>query len=177
MLLINDNIRAMRKLTILKSIVDIFWILTLPAIPLIVGLIPFIFISDGFDIPININGNEIIAIDLPSKIVMTFVLLSFIFLFYNVFLFRKMLRYFQKLKIFDVYVINALNKMGVLFILSGFLSGIPTFLYRLFYLKTFKLEIGFSPFLLIVSLGLFLMVLSEVFKIAKRAKEDNELTI
>lgn len=167
----------MRKLTILKTIVDFFWILTLPAIPLLVVLIPFIFISDGFDLPINMNGIEIKAIDLPSKIVMSFLMLSFILIFYNIYVFKKMLGYFQKLKIFDAYVITALNKMGVLFIISAFLSGIPTFLYRLFYLNEFKLTIGFSPFLLILSLGLFLMVLSEVFKIAKKAKEDNELTI
>lgn len=94
----------MRKLAILKTIVDMFWILTLPAIPLILILMPFIFISDGFDLPINMNGIEVKATDLPSKVVMSFVMLSFLLVFYNIYLFKKILRYFQKLKIFDAFV-------------------------------------------------------------------------
>lgn len=167
----------MRKLAILKTIVDMFWILTLPAIPLILILMPFIFISDGFDLPINMNGIEVKAIDLPSKVVMSFVMLSFLLVFYNIYLFKKILRYFQKLKIFDAFVIYTLNKMGLLFIISAFLSGMPTLIYRLLYMNEYKLAIGFSPFLLLLSLGLFLMILSEVFKVAKSAKEDSELTI
>lgn len=167
----------MRKLAILKTIVDIFWILTLPAIPLILILIPFIFISDGFSMPIIINGIEIKAMDLPSKMVISFILSSFTLMIYNIYIFKKMLRYFQTLKIFDSHVIRSLNKMGILFIISAFISGIPTFIYRLFYLEQFKLTIGFSPNFLILCLGLFLMILSEVFKVAKEAKEDSELTI
>lgn len=166
----------MRKLIILKTIVDFFWILTLPAIPLILILIPVIFIHD-FELPINLNGLDVKIIDLPSKVFVVFMLISFLLMLYCVHLFRRMLRYFQKLKIFDEYVINALNKMGLLSTISAFLTGIPTFFYRLLYLSEFKLSIGFSPFLLMLSLGLFLMVLSEIFKIAKRAKEDSELTI
>ncbi len=166
----------MRKLTILKAIIDFFWILTLPAIPLILILIPVIFLYD-FDMPINLNGLDVKIIDIPSKVVVVLMMISLLLMLYCVHLFRKMLRYFQKLKIFDEYVINTLNKMGILVTMSAFFTGIPTFFYRLFYLSEFKLTIGFSPFLLILSLGLFLMVLSEIFKVAKEAKADSELTI
>lgn len=167
----------MRKLIILKTIVDIFWILTVPAILFILFLIPYIWVSDGIDLPINLNGMELQAIDVSSKLVISFILLSFLMLFYNVYLFKRILQYFQKLKIFDDFVSASLNTMGRIFMISAFLAGVPTFLYRLFHLNKFKLVIGFSPFVLLLSLGLFLMILSEIFKIAKDAKRDSELTI
>ncbi len=167
----------MRKLTILKTIVDIIWIFTVPAIILILFLIPYILFSGGFDLPINLNGIEMKVIDWPSKLVISCVMLSFLLMFYNVFLFKKILRYFQKFKIFDDYVSTSLNTMGSIFIIGAFLSGVPTFLYRLFHMNEFKLALGFSPFILLLSLGLFLMILSEIFQVAKEAKVDSELTI
>jgi hypothetical protein len=54
---------------------------------------------------------------------------------------------------------------------------VPSFLYRLLYKSKFEIDLSFSPFILTLALGLFFMVLSEVFKIARTAKEENELTI
>ncbi|WP_414692206.1 DUF2975 domain-containing protein [Olleya sp. UBA1516] len=36
---------------------------------------------------------------------------------------------------------------------------------------------GFSSFLIMLCFGLFFMVLSEVFKVAKYTKQENDLTI
>jgi len=41
----------------------------------------------------------------------------------------------------------------------------------------FGIDIGFGPFVYLLALGLFFTVLSEVFTIAKRIKEENDLTI
>ena len=41
----------------------------------------------------------------------------------------------------------------------------------------FKINLGLTPYLILICLGLFFMVLSEVFKVAKHAKEENELTV
>jgi hypothetical protein len=40
-----------------------------------------------------------------------------------------------------------------------------------------SLEFGLNTHLTLICLGLFFMVLSEVFKIAKTAKQENDLTI
>lgn len=40
-----------------------------------------------------------------------------------------------------------------------------------------KLELGLNGFILMIALGLFFMILSELFQIAKKQKEENELTI
>jgi hypothetical protein len=40
-----------------------------------------------------------------------------------------------------------------------------------------SIQIGIGPFLYLMALGLFFKVLSEVFLIGKRIKEENELTI
>lgn len=82
----------MRKLIILKSIVDLFWILSLPIIPLILIFIPYSFVTDDFNnFPIKINGIEIETFDLGTKIILTVMLLSYLLLIYCIYLFRKIL--------------------------------------------------------------------------------------
>lgn len=168
----------MKKLNILKTIVDIFLVISIPTILIIVFFIPFLFIIDDFDfIPIRVNSIDIIAENVASKILLTTVLLSYLILFYCVFLFKKILRDFQILKMFNDNVLSRLNKIGYLLIFCSFLNGVPSFLYRLLYKQKFSVDFGFSPFLLFLCLGLFFMILSEIFKISKTMKEENDLTV
>ena len=75
----------MRKLNILKTIVDFFWIMSLPIVPIILFFIPAIFFIEDLDfIPIKVNGLEIMASDNPSKIITVFVLISYLLLLYIV---------------------------------------------------------------------------------------------
>jgi magnesium-transporting ATPase (P-type) len=106
-------------------------------------------------------------------LVMSLVLIS-IYCFY---LFRKTLRYFQQRKPFDSYVIITYNKIGNLLLFSGIVGSILNFIFLLVFKGKFMINIGLSPYLFVICLGLFFMVLSETFKIAKTAKEENELTI
>jgi len=168
----------MRKLNILKSILDFLWIVSMPIIIIILIFIPALFFVDDLKgIPFAINGQDLLAIDFISKIILSLVMISYLILLYCLFLFRKVLRFFQQLKLFDVFVHTTMNKIGLLLIISAFLSGVPSFLYSIIYNNKFEIDLSFSPFILTLSLGLFFMVLSEVFKIAKTAKEENELTI
>jgi membrane protease YdiL (CAAX protease family) len=98
-------------------------------------------------------------------------------LIYSFFLFRKTLRYFQKVKPFDQKVIRYFNTIGMLLSISGLTASVLTFLSRLVFKNSIEINLGITPYLFLICLGLFFMVLSEVFKVAKHAKEENELTV
>jgi len=168
----------MRKLIILKSIVDLVWILSLPIIPLILIFIPYSFFTSDFNyFPFAINGIEIETFDLGTKIILAVMLLSYLLLIYCVYLFRKILGCFIRVKIFDEMVVNNFKKIGNLLVLSSILIGVPSFLYKIYYMQKISLQLGFSQFFLLLCLGFFFMILSEIFKISKKMKEENELTI
>lgn len=167
----------MRKLNLLKTIVDFVWIMALISIPFLVFFIGYLLTSsEPFDIPIKMNGVEIIVLDLNTKLILFFATSSYIVILYSLYLLKKLLRLFQLKIIFDEKIIHYFNRIGNLFIISGFLSGVPAFFYKISQ-HEIKIEIGSNPFLYLISLGLFFMVLSEVFKMGKQLKEENDLTI
>jgi hypothetical protein len=167
----------MKKLNFLKAIVDFVWIMALISIPFLVFFIGYLLVSkETFDIPIKMNGIEITILDLNAKLALFIATASYIVIIYSLFLFRKLLHLFQLKIIFDETTIFYLNRIGGLFIISGLLSGIPAFFFKLAE-REIKIEIGSDSLLYLISLGLFFMVLSEVFKIAKTMKEENELTV
>jgi uncharacterized membrane protein (DUF373 family) len=83
---------------------------------------------------------------------------------------------FQQRKIFDVIVIDNFKKMGYLLLIASLIGGISNFIVQIMKNKI-TLEISLNSYLLMFSMGLFFLVLSEVFKIAKNMKEENELTV
>ena len=167
----------MRKLYLLKAIIDFVWIMALISVPFLLIFVGYLLISnEPFDVPITMNGIKITVLDLNAKIVLFFATLSYVVVMYGLYLFKKLLQLFQLKIIFDDQIIFHFKRIGNLLIISGFLSGIPAFLYKVTQ-GEIKIEIGANPFLYLISLGLFFMVLSEVFKIAKTMKEENDLTI
>lgn len=167
----------MRKLNILKTIIDFVWIMSFITIPALVTFFFYVLISDeSLGIPITLNGVEVEVIDLPTKILLFFIIIAALLILYCLFLFRKILKAFQKTKIFDLEVIKNLNTIGMLLLISALFSGVPAFLVKLLK-KEASFEMGLNPFVMLFCLGLFFMVLSEVFTIAKKQKEENELTI
>lgn len=168
----------MKKLNILKVIVDIMWILAMFSVPLILFLFVFIFISDDIStFNIKINGLELIQTSVLTKIILGVMLCTYFLLIYCIYLFKKILRSFQKLKIFDEQVIVNFNKMGFLLITASLLYGGSSFVYNIVYSKMLSLEIGFNSFLIMLCFGFFFIVLSEIFKISRNMKDENELTI
>jgi len=167
----------MRKLNILKAIVDVIWFFAIPTAFSLIILIPFIILEKFDFMTFQLQGVPMKAIDIPSKIVVIGGFLSYLVLIYCIYLFRKILRYFKRLNIFDEFVLMSFNKMGNLLVISAFLTGVPSFLYRISHKGEITISIGFSPFFMLLCLGLFSIVLSEIFKISKNMKEENELTI
>ncbi|GGW55847.1 hypothetical protein DFQ11_101540 [Winogradskyella epiphytica] len=169
----------MRKLVVLKSVVDFIWIVTcIPAIPLLLFFTVFIFINpDALDILFDIDYS---ILKTPIITVQVFALLSVILAFISIYcfyLFRKTLRYFQKVKPFHDQVIQNFYKIGYLLSGVGVTASVLFVVAQLLFKGQFKIHLGITPSLMLICLGLFFMVLSEVFKVAKNAKQENDLTI
>ncbi len=168
----------MRKLVILKSLIDFLWIITcIPLIPIMLFFSVYMFFNDNILKIFNVLEEGVIITPWSLKVLVLLVMSLVLISIYSLYLFRKTLRYFQRRKPFDSYVIKTYNKIGNLLLFSGIVGSILNFIFLLVFKGKFMINIGLSPYLFVICLGLFFMVLSETFKIAKTAKEENELTI
>jgi hypothetical protein len=166
----------MRKLNFLKGIVDFVWITMLITIPFLLFFIVMVLIdSEPLDVPIKVNGTILEVVDLRTKVLFGFLCISASLIIYGLFLFRKLLRLFQLKIIFDLEIVSLMKRLGFVIILSALLGGIPNFILEIVK-NNISLSLGLNPFVLLFSLGLFFLVLSEVFVIAKHLKEENDLT-
>lgn len=171
----------MKKLYILKALVDLLWFFSIIVIATMAIFLPFLFFSsEPMDIQIKIGETKVTAMDLATKFMLLGLVIAYCFFVYGLFLFRKVLVLFSKRQIFEDSVIVLLNKIGKFFLIASLLAVLMDFLGKL-YIESrveFGIEGGFfDSFLFTASLGLFFMVLSEVFANAKNIKEENDLTI
>ena len=167
----------MRKLVFLKTIVDYLWIMSIIAFPLLIVFIGIVlFSNEPIDVPINITGINIVATTFLGKLGLVVSAVNFGVILYGIYNFKVLLNNFKTKIIFEVVTFKLLDKIGNLVILSASLYLISDLL-GAFSKSTISINLGFGPFLYLMSLGLFFKVLSEVFIIGKRIKEDNELTI
>lgn len=163
----------MRKLVFLKTIVDYVWIMSLIAFPLLIVFIGFVlFSNEPIDVPINITGINIVATTFLGKLGLVVSAVNFGVILYGIYNFKVLLNNFKTKIIFEVVTFKLLDKIGNLVILSASLYLISDLL-GAFSKSTISINLGFGPFLYLMSLGLFFKVLSEVFIIGKRIKEDN----
>lgn len=167
----------MRKLNLLKTIVDYVWLLSVIFYPLIIIFgIMVSFDHDSFDIPITIGSSTIDAATTTGKVALGVVIINFGVLLVALWYFKKLLQNFQKRQIFDAINCSLLNKIGT-FILIGAVLYLVSDLCTKFAKHQIGIELGYGPFIYLLALGLFFKVLSEVFKMAQTLKEENELTI
>ena len=168
---------TMKKLNLLKTIVDFIWIMSLIFYPLIIIFSVMVLIDkEVFDIPIKILGTSVDLSTGYGKIALIITVLNFGLLLYAVYFFRKLLTLFTKRIIFDDEICLLLDKIGSLVIYASIVYLISDFIIKLSN-STVEIQFGYGPFLYLLALGLFFKVLSEVFTIGKRIKEENELTI
>ena len=169
----------MRKLIILKSLIDFVWIVTcIPALLILSFLAVYMFVEpESLDIILDADKSIIKTFSISAQLFgLAFIVLAFITI-YCVYLFRKTLRYFQRVKPFHMDVIVNFYRIGYLLTGVGIASSVLFFLAQLVFTSQLKINLGLSPHVMLTCLGLFFMVLSEVFKVAKYAKEENNLTI
>lgn len=173
----------MRTLRLLDLIITILFYSMLG-----IGIIIFVvFTLFLFGIDLGVNTSTTFSD--KSKITMYLLLFS-IFIFYSsyvysIYLFKQNISSFIEFKLFTNQVIKNLKIMGVIYIASYIISSLIVTLFR----QDIKIEIGqdqdfFNFPLNGLVIGLFFLVLSKVFQIAKiqqeeniELKQENELTI
>ena len=167
----------MKKINILKAIVDLLWIFSMPVILIIVGFSFAVFFIDIGDLNIEINSINFDQNDLSSKILFIISTLNYLFIIAALYFFREILNNFIRIKIFERTVIIGFKKIGNLLIVSGLISLIISIIGKVYFKQKVSISFGLNEYLVIICLGLFFLVLSEIFKIAKYAKQENDLTI
>ena len=169
----------MNRIVFLKSLVSLLFLLCMIAV--IFGL-PLILILAIFPtkVPFNFNGHLLDADHWSIVILLLILYMGHCAFTYGIYLFKQTLVQFSKRKFFDDKVLRALDQAGKAFIVAGMLWVVPPFFYRLLAEQTFDIGIdvsGFGSSLFSFSIGLFFMVLSDVFFMAKQMKEENDLTV
>ncbi|OAD46599.1 DUF2975 domain-containing protein [Polaribacter atrinae] len=167
----------MRKINILKAIVDLLWILSMPIVLVIIGFSIAVFFVDLGDLNIKINSIGLNTDTLFSKTLLVVSALNYLLIVAALYFFKKILNYFIRVKIFEEKVISSFKKMGNLLFISGIISLTISMISRFYFLQKVTLEFGLNQHLVIICLGLFFLVLSEIFKVAKNQKQENDLTI
>lgn len=165
----------MKKLNILRAIVQFLWIMSMLSVPVIVLLIPGVFFIDDFNF--SINGNSIKVFDLVTKLIFVCYAVSYLLFIYVLFLFKNIIREFLRAKVFSELVIKNFHLIGIILSIVGLASTIISFIYRIHSKGKFQIDLGLSNNIITLCFGLFFMVLSEIFKISKNLKQENDLTI
>ncbi|WP_281297685.1 DUF2975 domain-containing protein [Flavobacterium limnophilum] len=170
----------MKKLNILKTILDIFWFFSIIAcIPVIIILTMYLFESVP-DMSINFKGHKIINHNALNKTIVAInTISSFIFL-YSIYTLRKVVILFKKREVFNPKIPQMLNLIGISVLTSSTISSVCFLIYQRVEGKNPGLSLdfgGYDSFLISVSIGLFFMVLSTIFKIIYSIKEENDLTV
>ena len=167
----------MKKINILKTIVDLLWIFSMPVVLIIIGVSFTTFFIDLSDLNIELNTINMNQNDLFSKILFVVSSLNYLLLIVALYFFRKVLTNFVSIRVFEEAVISSFKKIGNLLTFSGFISLIISIIGKIYFEQKVSLEFGLNQHLVLICLGLFFLVLSEIFKIAKNAKQENDLTI
>jgi len=175
----------MRKLNILKTLLDVFWFFSIIGGIGILLFLPFYLIEAVPDITLKIKDLKIVNHNAFTKTIVVINAICSVVFLYSIYLIRKVVALFQKREIFNNEVSRLLNLIGISIIASSIISNLSISIYR--YVERgqnergnfgFHLDFGgYDSFLITTSLGLFFMVISTIFKIATTIKEENELTI
>lgn len=167
----------MKKLQILENIVNFIWFMSMIGI---IGIITYV-VTYLYDPKIELSYKMAEINNFKNTEYPTLILFlksaSMLLYIYCVYLLRKIIKFFKKHEIFNIEVIKAFNLIGILIITAAIISSVSIYIYEKTFIGSPKtINLGLSPFIASV-IGLLFMVISEVFKIAKNIKEENELTI
>jgi hypothetical protein len=167
----------MKKLNLLRTVIDVFFIITIIAtFGTLTWTISFLF-NNNMHGTIKLNGEQFVPKTNCSKIIMVIALICELMYVYSFYLLRKVVLLFQERKIFDTEVIKLFNLIGILLIAPAIINKTSILILN-FVEKDFNLKSGTQDsFFISIILGLFFIVISAIFKSAKELKEENDLTI
>lgn len=167
----------MKKLDILKTWTKILFALCMVAVIFAPGFLIINIINPDM-VPFSLKFNDSEDLNWLTGFIVFLIFAGFCCFVYSLYLFRKVLALFSKSKIFEYDVIILLSKTGQFIFFGAVLTSLPHNLYYAVIQQGFSFD--FVEFWIIIftfSLALFLMVLSEVFLIAKNIKEEHDLTV
>jgi hypothetical protein len=130
-------------------------------------------------IPFKINGHTADAAGIETVLFMLAFAAGCAFFIYALHLFKKTLELFEKKKIFHEAVVKYFDQTGKAILIGYAICAVAIFLYNTLVQNKLELEIeyGINSSLFIIGLGLFFLVLSDVFLMAKNIKDENDLTL
>ncbi|MGQ2983462.1 DUF2975 domain-containing protein [Flavobacterium sp.] len=168
----------MKRLSLLKTLVTILFVLA--AIGFIFS-IPTLLIMSIFPemVPFAIDGTNVKEIGNETIIYFFVLIIGYAFFVYAAYLFKNVLGLFEKKKIFHDDVIKNFSQTGRAILIGGAITIGAKFLYGVVVEQQIELSasLDFDSSLFILGLGLFFLVLSDVFLMAKGLKEENDLTV
>lgn len=167
----------MKKLNILRHIIDALWIVSMVFVPILLFYMIAIFFTDDFNIGFKINENKTETFNLLEKIILAINMAVYLWYIYALFLFKKIIREFIKTNIFGDKIIKLLNKIGVILTFGTLILIVSNFVFEIYEKGMFQIGISLSGNIITLCLGLFFMVLSEIFTISNQLKQENDLTI
>jgi hypothetical protein len=100
----------MKKINILKTIVDLLWIFSMPVVLIIIGVSFTTFFVDLSDLNIELDTININQNDLFSKILFVISSLNYLLLIVALYFFRKVLTNFVRVRVFEEVVISSFKK-------------------------------------------------------------------
>lgn len=169
----------MRKIKILKAIIDFIWWTSL------IGLTIIFFILSGLlfgitplspNFRLSINEIDTESLNMFQITILVVLNLINLLIFYCLYLFRQIIHSIDSLELFNSLIIKNFKQIGFCLTTIGFAYILNNFLTPLF-TSHIQLKIGIGVGVLWISFGLFSLILSEIFSIAKKAKQENDLTI
>lgn len=136
---------------------------------------------------IQFMGKDV-ANDQKTLYFRTFVCLSYaiyLLYFYAIILFNLCVRMFEKKQFFDQKIIQRFKKIGLIFVANYLMAYALGKIFTIYSDNTVAKLTNFSELVITkiqtplsgLMIGFFFLVLSKIFKEAKKQKEENELTI
>lgn len=170
----------MRKLYLIKSLLDYLLIMSYIAIPagFVFLILQLINPSEDYSIAFN-NNDYLIPEDSPlNTFVFAIKMVAMAVLTYCLFHFRKLIITLQKRDFFSEKVYVNLRITGLTFILFTIFDHVPAFGLQIFgWIKIINHSIIPSTFVIQIIIGLFLISISEIIQISGQIKEENDLTV
>ncbi|WP_081891274.1 DUF2975 domain-containing protein [Gillisia sp. Hel_I_29] len=172
----------MKSLQLLKLSIDIcFIILIIDVIFSFFTYLMLILYGEPFTVTINDSQKEIVDLNFSSGLLIISNFAVTLLSTYAIYLLRKLIRSFFKNSFFTKLQIALFRLIGQLIVLSVVLQFIVHFFSTMLLEK--RLEIGVSvdsgyySSLFILSIGLFFIYMSKLFKKSRSLQEENDLTV
>lgn len=168
----------MKRLPILKVLAHILFILSIIAM---FFAVPFIFVMAVMPgrIPFEIDNQPAAAYGAETIIYLLASTVGFAFDIYALYLFKKLLRLFERNVIFHPDVIRLLDQIGKAILIGYAICFAADFLYAALVENRMEIDFidGIDTAIATIGLGVFFLVLSDVFLMAKNIKDENDLTV